>query len=328
MSRGWPALGMVAVLVLSGCGSEVAAGADPDGRRLLKVSDVHEATGMTLLEGPVFTPDGSLLVVDVTAPAGEPKVLTIDVRKRSVKGFLTDASSAWTSAQISPYDGRLYLTDFAAGAIDSISLDGDDPRVFFTGQVDGAVMKPDDLTFDPEGNLYVSDTTGHDEPGGPDQGRIVRIDRDGQEATVLADELPAPNGVSFDATYEGLWISEYSGNRIDRLGLTVGGKAVATQYPAVRVDAGLAQVDSNAVDASGNVYQMFHRQARVMVFGRNGDHLDTIDLPVPDDGDYSATNLAIRPGTKDAYVTVSGPSGGFVYTFRARDRGVRQSNGG
>ncbi|GAB6902237.1 SMP-30/gluconolactonase/LRE family protein [Kineosporia succinea] len=313
------------LLALTACGSAASPAATP---KPLKVTDVHEATGMTLLEGPVFTPDGSLLVVDVTAPAGEPKVLSIDVGKRTVKPFFTDSSSAYTSAQISPYDGRIYLTDFASGAIDSISVRGDDPEVFFEGKVDGTVMQPDDLAFDPAGHLYVSDTRGHDDPLGDDRGRVVRIPRDGGEATVLAPDLPAPNGISFDAGSEGLWVSQYAENRIDHLGLTVGGKAVATAHPAVRVDAGGNQVDSNAVDAAGNVYQMFHRQARVMVFNDRGDHLKTIDLPVPDDGDYSATNLAIRPGTREAYVTVSGPSGGFVHSFTALGRGIRQSNGG
>ena len=36
--------------------------------RVLQVTEVHETTGMTLLEGPTFGPDGSLYVVDVTAP--------------------------------------------------------------------------------------------------------------------------------------------------------------------------------------------------------------------------------------------------------------------
>ena len=42
----------------------------------------------------------------------------------------------------------------------------------------------------------------------------------------------------------------------------------------------------------------------------------------------TATNVAIEPGTTDAYMTVSGQDGGFVYEFEAFGEGIRQSNGG
>lgn len=44
--------------------------------------------------------------------------------------------------------------------------------------------------------------------------------------------------------------------------------------------------------------------------------------------EMSATNLAIKPGTKTAYVVVGGKAGGFVYTFPALAKGFAGSNGG
>jgi lactonase len=38
--------------------------------------------------------------------------------------------------------------------------------------------------------------------------------------------------------------------------------------------------------------------------------------------------VAITPGGIRAYLTVSGPSGGYLYAFNALAKGVRQSNGG
>jgi lactonase len=38
--------------------------------------------------------------------------------------------------------------------------------------------------------------------------------------------------------------------------------------------------------------------------------------------------VAIKPGTIDASMTVSGSAGGFVYEFEAFAAGIRQSNGG
>ncbi|MFK0117948.1 SMP-30/gluconolactonase/LRE family protein [Streptomyces sp. NPDC090994] len=324
------------VLTLTGCGTQTSgAAADPGGagtdrtlraQQVMRLTQTHQQTGMTLLEGPVFDEDGKLLVVDVTAPAGEPKVLRVDVRKKTSEPVYTDDHGAYTSAQFSPYDGRIYLTDFAHGDIVSLAPDGGDPRTFFSGEVDGARMNPDDLAFDQEGNLYVSDSRGMSE--GEAKGRVVRIDRAGKDATVLADGLAAPNGISFDADHRGLWFSELTQNRISYL-LLDGEGAVASRHTAVRVDGGVAQTDSIAVDADGNLYQGLHGRPAMAVYSENGDRLATVEVPArAAEGLESATNVAIVPGGRKAYMTVSGPDGGYLYTFDALAEGVRQSNGG
>ncbi|ODA70652.1 SMP-30/Gluconolaconase/LRE-like region [Streptomyces sp. AVP053U2] len=207
--RSLAVLATVGALALTGCGTqtgdvgEQTAGAPGAGGRTLRaqqvmqLTEVHEQTGMTLLEGPVFGADGGLFVVDVTAPEDEPKVMRVDVRRKTKRAVHTDGRGTYTSAQFSPYDGRLYLTDFAHGEAVSLNPDGSDPRTFFSGEVDGAPMNPDDLAFDEDGHLYVSDSRGLTE--GRALGRVVRIDRDGGQATVLADKLAATNGISFDA---------------------------------------------------------------------------------------------------------------------------------
>jgi lactonase len=40
------------------------------------------------------------------------------------------------------------------------------------------------------------------------------------------------------------------------------------------------------------------------------------------------SNLAVKPGTKQGYLTVGGRNGGFIYSFTALATGVPQSNGG
>ncbi|MGP2441178.1 SMP-30/gluconolactonase/LRE family protein [Streptomyces sp. JW3] len=328
---GFLALGL---LPLTGCGTEVVGataatgGADKTihATKLMRLTEAHEETGMTLLEGPVFDAEGRLFVVDVTAPAGESKVWRVDVRKKKAERFHTDDRGTYTSAQFSPYDGRLYLTDFAHGEIVSLAADGTDRRTFFSGEVDGAQMNPDDLAFDQEGNLYVSDSRGMSE--GQANGRVVRIGRDGKDATVLADGLSAPNGVSFDADYRGLWFSELTENRVSYLLLDADGGA-ASRHTAIRVDGGLAQTDSIAVDADGNLYQALHGRPAMAVYSKYGDRLATVEVPArAAEGLESATNVAITPGGTRAYMTVSGPDGGYLYSFDALAEGIRQSNGG
>ncbi|MEU9203313.1 SMP-30/gluconolactonase/LRE family protein [Streptomyces sp. NPDC048332] len=328
-------LATLVALALTGCGSQTYApggeaqsrgpGGTVTAREFMRLTSVHQETGMTLLEGPVFGADGGLNVVDVTAPAGKPKVLRVDVRKKTVRTLFTDSRGAYTSAQFSPYDGRLYLTDISHGEIVSLAPDGGDRRTFFAGEVDGARMQPDDIAFDPEGRLYVSDALGMAE--GEPRGRVVRVGRDGGDATVLAGGLAATNGISFDVDHRGLWISELTENRISYLPVEQR-PGIAGRHTAVRVDAGIAQTDSIAVDADGNLYQALHGRAAMAVYSKYGERLATVEVPARTEGLESATNVAITPGGTKAYMTVSGPAGGYLYTFDALAKGIRQSNGG
>lgn len=329
---GGVALGLCVLATVSGCASATAASV-PDDRaitaeRVLQVTSVHEETGMTLLEGPTFGEDGRLYLVDVTAPAGEPKVMAIDLDAQEVDPVFTDDAGAYTSAQFGPADGRLYLTDYAGGRIVSITPDGADPRTVADGRVKGRAMHPDDLAFDEAGNMFVTDSAYTPYPSGEPAGRVLRVDGGTGRVTVLADDQPNPNGISFDVGGDALWVSHLDANRIDRLVLDQDQKAVVSGHAAIQVDGGVAQTDSNAVDAAGNVYQGMHGRPEVRVYGPDGTHLTTVSVPAEDDGLQSATNIAIRPGTTDAYATVSGPAGGFVYRFDALAEGTRQSNGG
>ncbi|MGW1785923.1 SMP-30/gluconolactonase/LRE family protein [Streptomyces sp. NPDC002143] len=328
-------LATLGTLTLTGCGTDTGdpgdkAASTGTGRiiraqQFMQLTKVHEETGMTLLEGPTFDEDGKLLVVDVTAPAGKPKVIRVDVERKTSRSVHTDDRGAYTSAQFSPYDGRLYLTDYVHGEIVSLAADGSDPQTFFSGEVDGAQMNADDIAFDKEGNLYVSDSRA---PSGDEaQGRVVRIDRDGGKAAVLAEELAATNGISFDIDYRGLWISELTQNRISYLRLDGDGE-VTSRHTAIRVDGGIAQTDSIAVDADGNLYQALHGRPAMVVYDKYGERLATVEVPGRATGLESATNVAITPGGTRAYMTVSGPAGGYLYTFDALAEGVRQSNGG
>lgn len=336
--RALAGLAAAGLLALTGCGTQRAEGpaagaaASGEGRtiratQVAHVSDVHEATGMTLLEGPLLVGDDELYVVDVTAPPAEPKLLSVDVNSGRHKGVYTDKKGAYTSAQISPYDGRVYLTDFATGSVVSVERDGTDPRTFFSGEVGGSRMTPDDAAFDDAGNLYVSDAHGT-EPDETD-GRIVRIDRDGAQSAVLADGLAQPNGIMFDPGRRGLWISELAKDTVSYLLLDAEKTTVTSRHEAIHVDGGLAQTDSLAVDADGNLYQGLHGRPAMAVYSKYGERLATVEVTAKAArGLQSATNVAITPGGRKAYMTVSGPDGGYVYGFTALADGIRQSNGG
>ncbi|GAA2424485.1 hypothetical protein GCM10010421_08740 [Streptomyces glaucus] len=104
---------------------------------------------------------------------------------------------------------------------------------------------------------------------------------------------------------------------------------MASRHTALRVDGGVAQADSIAVDADGNLYQGLHGRPAMAVYSEHGERLATVEVPArAAQGLESATNVAITPGGTRAYLTVSGPDGGYLYAFDAPAEGVRQSNGG
>lgn len=333
-ARGGTALALV-VVGLAGCTGEPTDTAEETGsqtadrvaEQLMQVTSAHEATGGTLLEGPTIGEDGKLYVVDVMAPAGEPKVMRIDRETQEIETVFTDETSALTSAQFSPVDGRLYATDYR-GSILSMTADGADMRTEFSGEIEGQVMQADDLTFGSDGTMYVTDTTGSLGPGWETPGRVVRISNEG-EASVLASDLPSPNGIVFDEDEAGLYVAQYNANRIDYMALDETGETVTAAHPAIYVSPGRARIDSTAVDSAGNIYQAFHHATRIEVYSPDGSELATITVPESEAaGLDSATNIAIEPGTTDGYITISGEDGGMIYTFDALAEGSLHSNGG
>ncbi|PPF87292.1 hypothetical protein C5E07_16675 [Pseudoclavibacter sp. RFBJ3] len=334
------ALGVLLVAgPLAGCSAAVGTSEPTDGTavgaqaveipasELAQITTVHEATGMTLLEGPTFGPDGGLYVVDVTAPPGAAKVLRVDVESGDATQVYTDDTSVLTSAQFSPLDGSLYVTDFMGGRVLTMDADGTGAKPVFEGEVDGAPMNPDDLSFAENGTMYITDAAGAQDPYWEPTGRLVGVTADGSAATVLASDLASANGLAFTPDESGLWVTHNTGNQIDYLTLTDDGMQVATAHPAMHVDAGLAQVDSAAVDAAGNLYVGLHNRAAILVYDPTGKLIAEVTIPA-EAGVSSATNIAIQPGTTKGYVTASGSDGGFVYTFDSLAEGIRQSNGG
>jgi lactonase len=322
------ALAMMAMTALVAAGSAAAAIGNSSGGVGGKVVYAKQLTRVlpqgkepVALEGGAFGPDGDFYFANVLAKAGEPKIIKLDPKTKKSEGIYTDKTGLYTSTQFDA-QGKLWVTDFG-GKIDEMNPDGSGFRTTYAGKL---ATGADDLSFDPQGNMFVSDTEGS--PWKP-TGTLVRYDPQGTDPKVLMSGFAGTNGVSFTPDYSRMWVSEYTGMREDLLTFNKDRTKVAEAQVGMHGSPGIGKFDSNMVDAAGNVYQCLNEDGEILVWNEHGELQETVkikqDLGAPEMG---ATNLAIKPGTKTAYVVVGGAAGGFVYTFPALAKGYAGSNGG
>jgi lactonase len=273
-----------------------------------------------LFEGGAFGPEGNFVFANVLAKAGEPKLISLNPATKKWKSILTDKEGMYTSTQFDS-KGNLWVTDFA-GKIDEMSPDGSNFKTTYSGKFAEA---SDDITFDKQGNMYVTNTDGT--PFEP-TGEIALFDPQGQNPKTFLGGLAAPNGISFTPDYSKLWVSEYQAQR--ELLLTPKEGKLAEAQVGMHGSPGIGHFDSNMVDSAGNIYQCVNEDGEILVWNEHGELQETVkikqNLGAPE---MSATNLAIKPGTSTVYVVVGGKAGGFVYTFPALAKGYAGgSNGG
>jgi lactonase len=273
------------------------------------------------LEGGAFGPDGDFYFASVLAKPGEPKIIKLDPKTKKSEGIYTDNTGLYSSTQFDA-QGNLWVTDFS-GKIDEMNANGSGFKTTYSGKL---ATGADDISFDPQGNMFVSDTEG--DPWNP-TGSLIRLNPQGTDPTTLMTGFAGTNGVSFTPDYSRMWVSEYTGMREDLLTFNQDRTKVTEAQIGMHGSPGIGKFDSNMVDAAGNVYQCLNEDGEILVWNEHGDLLETVkikqDLGAPEMG---ATNLAIKPGTKTAYVVVGGQAGGFVYTFPALAKGYAGSNGG
>ena len=267
------------------------------------------------IEGPAFDREGNLFV---TSPY-HGRIFKITPQKQVSTIF--DNKHIKNIGCAIHKDGRLFLA-CGTGELFTINPDGSGLN-FITPRIKGKPEKLNDLVFDPQGNLYVTDFTGTvpNPTGG-----VYRFSSDFSKVDPILDHLAGANGISLAPEGNVLWVAETFRNAILRIALEDDGVTVSSRdgvcyaYYSTGVPGG---PDSNKVDIEGNLYQCIVSQGRLVVLNARGIPVANVVIPGRDDGLHlGSTNLAFKPGTSEGYITVGGEGGPCVYRFAALAKGL------
>jgi lactonase len=266
-----------------------------------------------ILEGPAFARDGNLFLVAPThglifKVTPERKVTTVFEDQR-----LITCGSAFHR------DGRLFV-GCLSGELLILDLQGGSICLCPTHQ--GNRLSINDLVFDQQGNLYVTDFAGN---AVTPTGGVYRISCDGIIVEPVVRGLASPNGVSLSPEGNALWVGETTRNTVLRIAILEDGVTVNPIDGVVFAyySTGCPGPDSNAVDSAGNLYQCIMGQGRAVVLDPSGIPVANVVVVGRDEGRLLGTaNLAFKPGTDQGYLVASGAGGAWVCTFQAMATGL------
>jgi gluconolactonase len=277
------------------------------------------ARGLRFPEGPVWLPDGSVLVVEIArgtltrvGPDG-----SVDV--------VAHCGGGPNGAAMGP-DGRVYVcnnggfewqerggyllpgnqaADYAGGRIQRVDLATGEVEDLYT-EVDGhPLCGPNDLVFDETGGFWFTDH-GKNRPRDRDRGGVYYARADGSSVTEVLHPLDAPNGIGLSPDGRELYVAETHQGRLYRWSLEGPGRIAGYFGPEHRGDVladpeGGPLFDSLAVDEVGNVCVATIRNGGITVVSPDGAHRH-----VPFD-DPLTTNICFGgEDRRTAFVTLSG----------------------
>jgi lactonase len=266
--------------------------------------------GVADLEGPAFERDGNLVFSDVSGRrilrvGADKKVSTVFHRSEvGVGGLAIDPTGRIIIASIDVPGG--------AGSVLSIRPDGSDLRTLVPVS---AGLMPNDIVFDRNGGLYISDFRG---TATDLRGGVYYLAPSSAVPMTVLPRLAMANGVALSPGGKELWMTEFGRNALYRVQLadpthpTPLGTAVAYRFTG-------PAPDSMRIDADGNHYVEMYGQGRVLSFSPRGIPIGQILLPGREKGrNLKTTSMALKPGTNEMIIVTGDDAGGPAMIFRTR----------
>ena len=277
--------------------------------------EITEVTdGLEFPEGPVWMPDGSVLVAELRGRR------VTRVRPDGTKETVAEPGGSPNGLAIGP-DGAVYVAnsggwdfrdlggflvpegeqpaDYSGGRIERVDLASGDVKVLYTECDGNELVGPNDLVFDAHGGFYFTD---HGKHRGRTRtiGALFYAQADGSSITEVVFPSDSPNGVGLSPDGTRLYAAETYTGRVYAWNVTGPGQV----DPAGQVLCGLPGMqlfDSLGVDGDGNVVVATLVTGALSVISPAGDLLDQVTLPDP-----MVTNVCFGgPDLRTAYATLS-----------------------
>ena len=297
---------------------------------ILPQPEIREiTTGLRFPEGPVWMPDGSIVLVEIEA-----KRLT-RVAPDGKKSTVAQMSGGPNGAARGP-DGMIYVTnnggfswreapeglfptfqppDYSGGRLERVDPATGKIETLYTACDGRGLRGPNDLVIDAHGDIYFTDL-GKSRPTEIDRAGVYYAKRDGSLIRQMAGPTLTANGCSLSPDGKALYFAETESARIWAIDLTVPGERKVHGFPSPNGARFVAQVggryqrfDSMAVDAAGNICVATLINGGITVISSDGQTIRFIPMP-----DLMTTNICF--GGQDlatAYVTLS--AGGKLVSF-------------
>jgi sugar lactone lactonase YvrE len=219
-----------------------------------------------------------------------------ELASRYVTGRPPTVAAGWTLARLTPPsrlfganglrtgpDNRIYIAQVTGSQISALDIDsGSVETISAKG---GHIIAPDDVAFDPHGNLYATEVM---------DGRVSALGPDGR-ARVLRDDLPSANGIT---VYQGrLFINECRvGGRLMELDLNGG-------PPRILLD-NLPMPNAMEVGPDGLLYFPLLGSNEIWRINPEGGQAEVVatDLGVPDSVKFDAAGNIVSTQVQSGQV--------------------------
>lgn len=262
------------------------------------------ASGLEFPEGPAYDGKGSVYCSNNNADY----IVRVDADGRASVAYRANASGAepftFQKANGMTFyrDGSLFVCDFGLNAIVRIFPEGRQECV--VNSFEGSPLEaPNDLTFDPQGNLWFSAPKGSDKehPVGP----LYRYEPVGGKLTRFAVNMAFPNGLAFDAKAEFLYVAETLEDRIVRFPIRSDGALGAMEvFADLSGDPG-GIPDGVAFDVAGNLWVAHYSAHSVVRLDSQGRISRVVKLPYENGNGPTNVEFAGRD-LRDLYITDPG----------------------
>ncbi len=280
------------------------------------------ATGLAFPEGPVWLPDGSVLVVEIAGgalkrvtPSGQVQVVA-------------QLGGGPNGAALGP-DGAVYVCnnggfrwhreadgllrpagiaeDYAGGRIERVDLATGRAERLYEHCNGVRLCGPNDLVFDNHGGFWFTDL-GKTHARTMDRGAVYYARLDGSAIREVIFPILTPNGVGLSPDGGTLYVSETETSRLWAFPVTAPGEVSFAAWPSpnggrlVHGLPGYQRFDSLALEAGGNICVATLVRSGISVISPGGEVLEFHAAPEP-----YCTNICFGgPGLRTAFITLSG----------------------